>query len=105
MRYDGGQLTMPQAYSDPTRADDPHALPNVETFYMDVREFVEAGVDTWMHQRTIELDPSPFSNLTDCSSLEGWYWWSCFPGCLPDSEPMGPFDTETEALADAQDLD
>lgn len=32
----------------------------------------------------------------------GWYWWACFPGCLPDSDPMGPFATEAEALADAQ---
>ena len=35
----------------------------------------------------------------------GWYWWACFPGCLPDSEPHGPFDTEDEATADAQGED
>lgn len=29
---------------------------------------------------------------------EGWYWWSCSPGCLPDSDPVGPFDTSREAL-------
>ncbi len=32
---------------------------------------------------------------------EGWYWWSCSPGCLPDGDPIGPFDTEEEALHDA----
>jgi hypothetical protein len=32
----------------------------------------------------------------------GWYWWACFPGCLPDSEPSGPFATEQEAIGDAQ---
>ena len=32
----------------------------------------------------------------------GWYWWTCFPGCLPDSEPHGPFETEDEATADAR---
>lgn len=31
----------------------------------------------------------------------GWYWRACFPGCLPDGEPSGPFATEEEALADA----
>ncbi len=31
----------------------------------------------------------------------GWYWWACFPGCLPDSEPNGPFDTEADAYLDA----
>ena len=29
-----------------------------------------------------------------------WFYWFCFPGCL--SEPIGPFDTQAEALADAQ---
>jgi hypothetical protein len=32
----------------------------------------------------------------------GWYYWTCFPGCLPDGDPNGPFDTETEALEDAR---
>jgi hypothetical protein len=32
----------------------------------------------------------------------GFYWQACFPGCLPDGEPMGPFDTESAAIEDAQ---
>jgi hypothetical protein len=32
----------------------------------------------------------------------GWYWWACFPGCMPDGEPNGPFDTEEQAEADAK---
>lgn len=32
----------------------------------------------------------------------GWYWWACFPGCLPDGDPSGPFDSEADAIADAQ---
>ncbi len=35
----------------------------------------------------------------------GWYWWVCFPGCLPDGEPMGPFSTSYRAYADARDED
>lgn len=31
---------------------------------------------------------------------EGYYWWACFPGCLPDSDPIGPFETREEALED-----
>ncbi len=23
----------------------------------------------------------------------GWFWWKCWPGCLPDDEPRGPFPT------------
>ena len=31
----------------------------------------------------------------------GFYWQSGFPGCLPDSSAFGPFQTEAEAIADA----
>ena len=31
----------------------------------------------------------------------GWYWWACFPGCMPDSDPFGPFESEDEACEDA----
>ena len=35
-------------------------------------------------------------------SVSGWYWWACFPGCLPDSEePEGPFDSIDEAIGHA----
>ena len=75
---------MTQAYSNPKRASDPHALPDVEVFW----------------------------NAPGCASIilddgtaaeTGWYWWSCFPGCMPDGEPSGPFATQAEALADARD--
>ena len=33
----------------------------------------------------------------------GWYWWACFPGCLPDSDAIGPFPTDQEAYNDAQE--
>ena len=31
----------------------------------------------------------------------GWYWWPCFPGCLPDGDAVGPFQTGREAVIDA----
>jgi hypothetical protein len=71
---------MTQAYFNPERAEDPYALPDCEVFYADDLED-ENG----------EILPA------------GWYWWSCFPGCLPDGDPVGPFDSEEDALADAQD--
>lgn len=70
---------MSQHYSDPSRENDPYALPDVEVFkvYKDDLDFPELE--------------------------KGWYWWACFSGCLPDSEPNGPFETEAEAIADAQE--
>ena len=78
---------MSQAYSNPKRASDPHALPDVEIFYNDAD--VVNG-----HARNFDANGEPVE--------AGWYWWPCFPGCLPDGEPSGPFATEAEALADAQ---
>jgi len=31
----------------------------------------------------------------------GWYWWACSPGCMPDSDPIGPFRTSADAYRDA----
>jgi hypothetical protein len=33
----------------------------------------------------------------------GWYWWACFPGCLPDGEASGPFAYSRQALEDADE--
>lgn len=76
---------MSQQYFDPKRESDPHALPDCEVFY--------ASADELESDAPGEYLPA------------GWYWWACFPGCLPDSDPFGPFETEAEALADARDFD
>jgi len=31
----------------------------------------------------------------------GWYWWAGLPGCLPDSDPHGPFSSSIRAYYDA----
>jgi hypothetical protein len=60
-----------------------------ETFYFDA-----SGPDV------LWRDPSdPDSGRCET----GWYWWACFPGCLPDGEPSGPFATEQDAIRDAQE--
>ena len=35
---------------------------------------------------------------------DGWYWWACFPGCMPDGDPSGPFENEQEAIKDATEF-
>ena len=32
----------------------------------------------------------------------GWYWVACYPGCLPDGEPVGPYDSSLEAYDDGR---
>lgn len=34
---------------------------------------------------------------------DGWYWWSCSPGCLPDAKPTGPFAYSQQAHEDADE--
>lgn len=76
---------MTQFYFDPSREGDKRSLPDAEVFYAECGELGEDG----------DGDPLP----------AGWYWWPCFPGCMPDGDPCGPFDTEADAIADAQNFD
>jgi hypothetical protein len=85
------EVPMGQVYSNPARADDPHALPNIETFRVAHGETVNAAGDV---EFPCDEDGDPLP--------EGWYWQACFPGCLPDGPAMGPFDCEADAIADAQ---
>ena len=36
---------------------------------------------------------------------EGFYFWYCFGGCLPDSSPFGPYKTQDDAIFAAQNGD
>lgn len=82
-----------QAYSDPKREQDPYSLPDVEVFKV---SHSSSGLGYIDGETIIREDAEPME--------DGWYWWSCFPGCLPDGDPIGPFDTKAEALADAQEF-
>jgi len=76
---------MSRYYSDPSREGDRWSLPDVEVF-----EVRKTGTP-WEDSEGNRLEP-------------GWYWWTCLPGCLPDSDPFGPFESEEEALADAREV-
>lgn len=77
---------MTQFYSDQSRESEPTSLPDSEVFFLD-------GTDPeW-------CDPEDPHRLLEA----GWYWQTCLPGCLPDSDPIGPFETEEEAIADCRD--
>ena len=78
---------MSEHYSDPARADEQYALPNIEVFYLSQDEIDDLSRDseeTELHE-------------------QGWYFWSCFPGCLPDSDPAGPYASEQLAIDAARE--
>lgn len=80
-----------QHYSNPKREREPHTLPDVETFYMSQADIDQARIDNGGHD-----DDTPYTE-------PGYYYWFCLPGCMPDGDPVGPFKTEAEALADMRD--
>ena len=105
---------MTQHYSNPDRASDPYALPDLEIFqltaaevaerdedliyeYMKRHEFHLAGMNSRDRQRMLD------AIIAEEGITGGWFYWYCFPGCMPGSEAVGPFATHAEALADAQD--
>ena len=79
---------MSQYYSDESREDDAYSLPDVEIFYHEQGDYPDS--ETW-EDGDGEERPT------------GYYFWYCFPGCMPDSDPVGPFDTEEEAIAAMRD--
>lgn len=89
--------------------DDQHGgtCGSYELFYMDREALEHAGIlldvsdddceePMWRHcDENNDLWPC------DPATYEGYYWWACYPGCLPDSDLNGPYATLDEAHADA----
>jgi hypothetical protein len=72
---------MPYLYSSKERERDSFKLPDIEVFYV--------------------VTGRPVGEFE--SLARGWYWWACCPGCLPDGEPQGPYETEAEAIEASQE--
>lgn len=103
---------MSQEYSNPKRASEPHALPDIEVFELTAAEVVVMDEDLMheaskhfplMHMNGREQEKAIDWAIEESGTTGGWFWHTCLPGCLPDSDPMGPFATRAEALADAHE--
>lgn len=103
-----------QAYSDPKRASDPYSLPDVEVFQLSASEVAAMDEDlVWEYMKRPQFKLASMNSKVCESMLDamveeegiegGWFWWSCFPGCMPDGPASGPFKTHAEALAEAQE--
>ena len=95
---------MAQHYSDESRETEPYALPDIETFMATYAECPECGRQLISDTMCVQMA------CPDCPKQpiarkqgDGWFYWFCFPGCLPDSDPVGPFKTEDAAVQDARD--
>lgn len=101
-------------YSKPEAERSEYALPDIEIFQMTAREYAESDSNeelireymrkpefrlALMNSRTRE---GMFNCMIEEESIEGgWFWWTCHPGCLPDSSAFGPFKTQADAIKDA----
>jgi hypothetical protein len=105
---------MTQHYSDPSRESDKWALPDIEVFQLTAREVAERDEDAiyeYMKDPRFKLaamngrirDAMFDEMIEDEGITGGWFYWYCFPGCMPEGDAMGPYDTHAEALAAAQE--
>ena len=103
-----------QAYSNPQRESDPYSLPDVEVFQLTAAEAASQDEDlVYEYSKRPEFRLCHMNSRVQEAMLDaiveeegitgGWFWWTCLPGCLPDSSAMGPFETRALALADAQE--
>ncbi len=85
-------------YSDPARESDPHAQPNVEVFEVTAESIQDEHREFYLGQAQFAAGDKGLP-----SDYIGYFYAFGFPGCLRDSDPIGPFSTEAAALADARE--
>lgn len=68
----------------------------IETFHMSAAEIRDYAADPDSVWTDYVFEDSTHEDLT------GWYWWVCLPGCLPDSDPNGPFESFEAAVKDCE---
>lgn len=103
---------MSQEYSNPASESDPHALPDIEIFELTAAEQVEQDEEL-MWEATKRFPLATMNSRDRSQAIDwaietsgakgGWFWWTCFPGCIPNGPAIGPFDTYADALADARE--
>src|SRR3954463_10272056 len=100
-------------YSSTEREQDEHALPNIEVFEWTAREYAAQDETlVWEYSRRHEYRLAGMNSrvtelmidaiVEEQNITGGWFYWYCLPGCLPDTEAVGPFGSYAEALQDAR---
>lgn len=69
-------------------------MDNLQVFYVSEDDVRDAGEGDWRKAALEEADG-------EVGEVIGWYYWWCFPGCLPDSDACGPYGSEELAIAAA----
>ena len=91
---------MSYEYSDKSRESEEHALPDIEVF--ESEEYTQPN--GYILGSAMEVTKKGL-RITDPEwyTAPGFYFAFGFPGCLWDSDPVGPFDTYEQALTEARE--
>jgi hypothetical protein len=84
-------------------------LDSTEVFELGPADFANADAGSWqadLMKEKLDVDyrvpPEEPPTQEECDAaakeLAGWYWWTCLPGCMPDSDADGPYASEEEAF-------
>lgn len=103
------------AYSNPADENDTYKIPDVQVFQLTAEEAAlldENMVYEYSKRHEFELASmngrarqAMIQAMIDENGIEGgWFFRFCFPGCLPESNPFGPYETHAEALQAARDM-
>jgi hypothetical protein len=92
---------MSYQYSDRSRETEPYALPDVEVFMETASICDVCGLVNFNNAFLGECEDCG----ADCPEIWPDSWWYAYGqiGCLWDSDPVGPFASEEEALESARD--
>lgn len=111
---------MSQHYTDTSRESETYSLPDVEV-WEDTITIIRSRCGEFEVGREAEAARGfcPSCDRATCvesldtfdgeasgiqhTDRKGWFWWICFPGCLPDSEPHGPYASEQDAIEAMRD--
>src|SRR5687767_2942702 len=105
-----GRFTnMAQHYMNPDDESKTHRLPNIETlqaYYGYCDECGSLGIEIAAPVKDMRKACEDWECKQEEATIlldkKGWFYWYCLPGCMPDSESFGPFETEEEAIKDAR---
>jgi hypothetical protein len=104
-----------QFYTDTTKERDTYSMPDAEVFQLTAREFAELDGDLMLeysrkHEyRLATMNSKVWEKMIDAivdeNGIEGgWFFHFCFPGCLPESSPFGPYPSRDAAVSAARDM-
>ena len=85
----------------------PQALPDIEVVHWPEAVVIDGELFESFHcpdaHNYIEAEMSKEFDVT-IEPNGGWYYWHCLPGCMPVSDPIGPFTTADDAVEDARGM-